>query len=79
MPSKALDSILCLRFTLCTGFSLIIPGKILLRYVGQRFSKILNTIFTPQPLKAVRVLFSPMVSGWMGGGEKKFDEVEKIY
>ena len=28
-------------------------------------SKIL--IFTPQPLRAVGVLFSPMVSGWAGG------------
>ena len=25
------------------------------------------TIFTPQPLRAVGVLFSPMVSGWAGG------------
>ena len=24
-------------------------------------------IFTPQPLRAVGVLFSPMVSGWVGG------------
>ena len=37
------------------------------------------TIFTPQPLRAVWVLFSPMVSGWAGGrasgwagGGKKF-------
>ena len=27
----------------------------------------LNIIFTPQPLRAVGVLFSPLVSGWMGG------------
>ena len=27
-------------------------------------------IFTPQPLRAVGVLFSPMVSGWVGGGKK---------
>ena len=26
-----------------------------------------KTVFTPQPLRAVRVLFSPMVSGWAGG------------
>ena len=26
-----------------------------------------NIIFTPQPLRAVGVLFSPMVSGWAGG------------
>ena len=26
-------------------------------------------IFTPQPLRAVGVLFSPMVSGWAGGRE----------
>ena len=25
------------------------------------------TVFTPQPLRAVGVLFSPMVSGWAGG------------
>ena len=24
-------------------------------------------LFTPQPLRAVGVLFSPMVSGWVGG------------
>ena len=37
-----------------------------------------STIFTPQPLRAVRVLFSPMVSGravgwvcvWVVGGKK---------
>ena len=26
-----------------------------------------DIIFTPQPLRAVGVLFSPMVSGWAGG------------
>ena len=26
-----------------------------------------NTVFTPQPLRAVGVLFSPMVSRWAGG------------
>ena len=26
-----------------------------------------SQVFTSQPLRAVRVLFSPMVSGWMGG------------
>ena len=33
------------------------------------------SLFTPQPLRAVGVLFSPMVSGWVGGwavGGKKF-------
>ena len=25
------------------------------------------SVFTPQPLRAVEVLFSPMVSGWAGG------------
>ena len=29
-------------------------------------------IFTPQPLGAVGVLFSPMVSGWAGGRQEKF-------
>ena len=28
---------------------------------------IFKTVFTPQPLMAVGVLFSPMVSGWLGG------------
>ena len=27
----------------------------------------IHLIFTPQPLRAVGVLFSPMVSGWAGG------------
>ena len=27
-------------------------------------------VFTPQPLRAVGVLFSPFVSGWAGGGNK---------
>ena len=27
----------------------------------------LKVVFTPQPLRAVGVLFSPMVSGWAGG------------
>ena len=26
-----------------------------------------DAVFTPQPLRAVGVLFSPMVSGWAGG------------
>ena len=26
-----------------------------------------GSAFTPQPLRVVRVLFSPMVSGWVGG------------
>ena len=29
------------------------------------------SFITPQPLKAVRVLFSPMVSGWAGGPRDK--------
>ena len=29
-------------------------------------------VFTPQLLRAVGVLFSPMVSGWARGGGKKF-------
>ena len=28
----------------------------------------LDFFFTPQPLRAVGVLFSPVVSGWVGGG-----------
>ena len=30
----------------------------------------LDGFFTPQPLRAVGVLFSPMVSGWAGCGKK---------
>ena len=30
-------------------------------------SNMLSLLFTPQPLRAVGVLFSPMVSGWAGG------------
>ena len=30
-----------------------------------------DTIFTPQPLRAVGVWFSPMVSGWVGGRREK--------
>ena len=33
----------------------------------RHFAYIVQTIFTPQPLMAVGVLFSPMVSGWSGG------------
>ena len=34
-------------------------------------------LFTPQPLRAVRVLFSPMVSGWAGGGKKFVQAVSR--
>ena len=27
----------------------------------------ISIVFTPQPLRAVGVLFSPVVSGWVGG------------
>ena len=33
------------------------------------FSRVNDIIFTPQPLRAVGVLFSPMVGGWVGGGK----------
>ena len=46
LPSTALDSILCHMFTVCTGYSLIIQGKILLRCVGQKLLEILITIFS---------------------------------
>ena len=32
---------------------------------GQNIGKLI--LFTPQPLRVVMVLFSPMVSGWVGG------------
>ena len=35
--------------------------------VRQIFSFVIHLVFTPQPLRAVGVLFSPMVSGWAGG------------
>ena len=44
-------------------------------YVDEINYLICNNVFTLQPLRAVRVLFSPMVSGWAGGwagGGKKF-------
>ena len=34
---------------------------------GNRISEAPGVVFTPQPLMAVGVLFSPMVSGWSGG------------
>ena len=33
----------------------------------------LSIVFTPQPLRAVRVLFSPMATGWVGGRKILFD------
>ena len=30
-----------------------------------------KSLFTPEPLRAVWVLFSPMVSGWAGGLREK--------
>ena len=30
-------------------------------------NKMAAMVFTPQPLRAIGVLFSPMVSGWAGG------------
>ena len=32
-----------------------------------RYLACTDVVFTPQPLRAVGVLFSPMVSGWAGG------------
>ena len=42
---------------------------------GHKFASVLRCVglvFTPQPLRAVGVLFSSMVSGWVGGRRKKF-------
>ena len=36
-------------------------------YMPQLESVNFSVVFTPQPLRAVGVLFSPMVSGWVGG------------
>ena len=55
-----------------TCFDILLTSKLLVT------SKVLNledfyqnyvvhVLFTPQPLRAVGVLFSPMVSGWAGG------------
>ena len=33
--------------------------------------RMVSTVFSPQPLRAVGVLFSPMVSGWVGGRREK--------
>ena len=45
LPSTALDSILCRRFTVCNGYSLIIPDKILFRYDGQKLLEIFKYHF----------------------------------
>ena len=37
-----------------------------------------STVFTPQPFRAVGVLFSPIVSGWAGEGEKFVRAVSQI-
>ena len=34
---------------------------------SKRFNYVQFPLFTPQPLRAVGVLFSPMVTGWAGG------------
>ena len=44
-------------------FKVTLNSHVLKSYVEFKF-------FTPQPLRAVGVLFSPMVSGWAGGGKK---------
>ena len=58
----------------------VCDGAILMKFLTRRvctesavtFAKnCFPSIFTPQPLRAVGVLFSPMVSGW-AGGRKKF-------
>ena len=39
-------------------------------------------VFTPQPLRAVGVLFSPMVSGWAGerpGGQAAGNSLSGLY
>ena len=48
LPSTTLESILCHRTgsLFAPGYSLIIPGKILLRYVRQKLLEILKTIFS---------------------------------
>ena len=38
---------------------------------GRPISSFFKIIFTPQPLRAVGVLFSPMVSGWAVGRREK--------
>ena len=45
-------------------FRSLIPGS-RYRFTSQDVTG--KVIFTPQPLRAVGVLFSPMVSGWAGG------------
>ena len=37
------------------------------RHGAHIYNTFTSHIFTPQPLRAVGVLFSPMVSGWVGG------------
>ena len=49
----------------CTLEPLLSEYTILWLYF--HYPKFVFIVFTPQPLRAVGVLFSPMVSGWAGG------------
>ena len=41
------------------------------KFVSKEGKSTVEYIFTPQPLRVVGVLFSPMVSGWVGGRWEK--------
>ena len=53
---------------LCYILKVILRSNILTTVISQTCK--LSSVFTPQPLRAVGVLFSPMVSGFAGGGKK---------
>ena len=50
-----------------------------LMYVNDCGSQLEVSIFTPQLLRAVQVLFSPMVSAWVGGGKNVFSRLYLRY
>ena len=60
----------CLRQVICHNYCGLGLISSVLMYVKPNLVIFLQ-FFTPRPLRAICVLFSPMVSGWAGGqGEK---------
>ena len=52
------------------------------RFISDLSRRLAALIFTPQPLMAVGVLFSPMVSGWAGGragGRAAGNSLSRLY
>ena len=72
---------LCIDFHQILKISLPQEDLELIRSLGYLASNIaMATLFTPQPLRAVGVLVSRMVSGWAGGrsGGLTFDPCFKV-